>query len=46
MPNNKNKANSMDTLEQEAQQASEGWEEVGEESLQQEKETDQKTEIE
>ena len=36
----------MDTLEQEAQQASEDWEEVGEESIQQEQETGQKTENE
>ena len=46
MLNNKNKANSMDALEQEAQQASEDWEEVGEESLQQEQETGQKNENE
>jgi len=46
MLNNKNKANNMDTLEQEAQQASEDWEEVGEESIQQEQETGQKTENE
>jgi hypothetical protein len=46
MLNNKNKANNMGTLEQEAQQASEDWEEVGEESIQQEQETGQKTENE
>jgi cation transport ATPase len=46
MLNNKNKANNMDTLEQETQQASEDWEEVGEESMQQEQETGQKTENE
>ena len=44
MKDNKNGANSMDTSEQEIQQTPEDWEEVGEESLQQEQETDQLTE--
>jgi hypothetical protein len=46
MLGNKNKANSMDALEQETQQTPEDWEEVGEESLEQEHETSQQTENE
>jgi cation transport ATPase len=44
MKSNKNKANSMDTSEQEIEQTPEDWEEVGEENLQQEQETGQQTE--
>jgi len=46
MKGNKNRVNSMDTSEQEIQQTPEDWEEVGEESLQQEQETGQQTENE
>ena len=46
MKGNKNRANSMDTSEQEIQQTPEDWEEVGEESLQQEQEINLQTENE
>jgi cation transport ATPase len=46
MLGNKNVANNMDASEQEAQQTKEDWEEVGEESLQQEQEINLQTENE